>query len=221
MKKLLLIFGLSVLAFWAFGQFIGNGPYPPPPSAGGGGSVSNYNQANPLQFNALTVTNGLTNSSTTSPIQSAAGFIAAGGSPGLSISNTMGANGDYVLAQTNGIVVAGQQQFTTNYAVAWTPVIDMSKVESVIVSSTNFSLSVANIPTSLLAYHSMTISNSGANASTIVVTLVGFCAITNAGAPTSTFYVTNLIAKNQVAELDVRCRATIRTNAIVSHFYDK
>lgn len=152
------------------------------------------------------------------------GVFSATGPSGVNGSLTLNdSSGAVELTATNGgIWTKANVEYGINTTTSFTPQINMLLEDQLFVSATNFSIAVANVPTASTRYSTMTISNSGNNASTILVTLTGFCAFTNGSTvATSTFYVTNVTAKNQVAELNVRCRANGLTNGIVTHLYDK
>jgi hypothetical protein len=119
------------------------------------------------------------------------------------------------------LTVTNNTEFQTNDITSFTPVVDMLQHDQIFISATNFSLAVKNIPKDMTRYASVIITNSGANASTIAVTLVGFAGVSGSSPiPGATFYVTNLTAKHQIAELDIKCRGPGLTNAVVTHFYD-
>lgn len=152
------------------------------------------------------------------------GVFSATGPSGVNGALTLNdSSGAVELTATNGGVwTKANVEYGINTTTSFTPQINMLLEDQLFVSATNFSIAVANVPTASTRYSTMTISNSGNNASTILVTLTGFCALTNGSTvATSSFYVTNVTAKNQVAELNVRCRANGLTNGIVTHLYDK
>lgn len=100
-----------------------------------------------------------------------------------------------------------------------TATMDMSKTYSLLATNANITISLANVPTVTDRPSILILTNTGANASTILITLSGFSCLTN-GVPTQTFWVTNLTAKNQVTYLSVNSYAGRLTNAVATAFYN-
>lgn len=133
------------------------------------------------------------------------------------ISSILFSNGDLT---ASGRVHANNYTFPTNAPTTGngTVTLDMLAAPVFLITNQPVTISLANIPTSTDRPQFMIISNSAST--NVLITLSGFSAITNGGAPTSTFWTTNNDAKRQVTYLNVNSWAGKHTNAIVTHFYN-